>query len=62
MIFSLEKEEGNPRVHKIINESRGHYANWNKIRQRRINTAWYHLHVDSKTRKENQIEWWLPGA
>lgn len=20
------------------------------------NTAWYHLHVDSKTRKENQIE------
>ena len=28
MIFSLE--EGNPTVHKIIDEGRGHYAKWNK--------------------------------
>ena len=35
----------------------------NEISQRKINTIWYHLYVESKNAKlTGTVVWWLPGA
>ena len=50
-LLSHEKK-WNLAICNSMNGPRGHYTKWNKLRQRKINTVWFHLHVELK--KQNK--------
>ena len=50
-ILLSHRKEGNPAICDNINEPWGHYAKWN---QRKTNTIWSQLYVESKTEKQKK--------
>ena len=47
-----ERERDHLSIYSNMDESREHYAMWN-VRQRKKNTIWSHLYIESKKQNEN---------
>ena len=47
-----ERERDHLSIYSNMDESREHYAMWN-VRQRKTNTIWSHLYIESKKQNEN---------
>lgn len=50
--LALKKNKGNPVIFDNMDKSERHYGKQNKPdKDRRINTSWYHVYVESKQTK-----------
>ena len=55
-------KEGNPGIYDNENGAWRHYVKWVRwVRQRKKNTIWSHLYVESKTSKKIEIKLRSPG-
>ena len=48
-ILLIHEKEGNSATCNNSDETGGHYTKWNKP-DRKTNTVWYHLYVESKNK------------
>lgn len=56
--FNFEKE-GKLTIYSNMNEPGGHYTKWKKLERKR-NTTWFHLYVESKKIEDiGTVEEWL---
>lgn len=61
-ILSSLLEKGNYDTCYNMEESWGHYVNWNRPAQKMMKTTWFHFHKASKMVKFIEIESWMGVA